>query len=71
MPPKKKKRGGASSIRDCSYCGAREGSVDGSPVHKTCGGCQTTFYCGQECQKKYWRSGHKHVCIAPEDRKAS
>ena len=45
---KKKGGGGTSSIRDCSYCGATEGSVDGSPVHKVCGRCQATFYCGQE-----------------------
>ncbi len=71
MPPKKKKGGGASSIRDCSYCGATEESVVGSPVHKACSRCRATFYCGQECQKKHWRSGHKQVCIAPEERKAS
>ena len=46
MPPKNKKGGGASSIRDCVYCGAKEGSVDGSPVHKACGRCQVTYYCG-------------------------
>ena len=69
--PSKKKKGEVTSVRDCSYCGATEGSVDGSPVHKTCGRCQATFYCGQECQKKHWRGGHKHVCIAPEERKAS
>ena len=71
MPPKKKKGGGSSSIRDCVYCGAKEGSVDGSSVHKACGQCQVTYYCGQGCQKKHWKSGHKQVCIAPEDRKAS
>ena len=71
MPPKKKKGGGVASIRDCANCGAQEGSVDGSPVHKTCGRCQIPYYCGTGCQKKHWKSGHKQVCIAPEDRKAS
>ena len=71
MPPKKKKGGGVASIRDCANCGATEGSVDGSPVHKTCGRCQIPYYCGKGCQKKHWRGGHKHVCIAPEDRKES
>ena len=71
MPLKKKKEGGVASIRDCANCGAQEGSVDGSPVHKTCGRCQIPYYCGTGCQKKHWKSGHKQVCIAPEDRKAS
>lgn len=72
MPPKKKKGGGAPSVRDCANCGASEGSIPGISVHRFCSRCQITCYCSLKCQKTHWTNGgHKHVCIAPKNRKVS
>jgi hypothetical protein len=29
---------------------------------KSCGGCESVFYCSEECQKKDWHRGHKLAC---------
>ena len=68
----KKKSGIAATpaLRDCANCGAPEGSIAGTPVHKACGKCQITFYCSTECQKTHWKTGgHKEHCVKPEDRR--
>lgn len=37
--------------------------VDGQPyVQLGCGGCQTRFYCGQDCQRADWPE-HKLICV--------
>jgi hypothetical protein len=32
-------------------------------VLKACGRCKTRTYCGRECQRRDWESGHKLVCV--------
>ena len=60
----------SSALHDCSWCGAKEGSLPGIPRHKACGQCNITFYCSVGCQKKHWKEGgHKRNCLSPEDRK--
>jgi len=45
--------------RICDQCGAAENpSVS---RFRLCGGCMTTNYCSQECQKIHWPS-HKPIC---------
>ena len=36
----------------------------GQLATKRCGRCRVTPYCGVQCQKKHWRDGHRHKCIA-------
>ncbi|ESK85093.1 hypothetical protein Moror_3640 [Moniliophthora roreri MCA 2997] len=45
-------------VRICDQCGAVE-----TPMarFRLCGGCMTTQYCSQECQKIHW-PGHKPIC---------
>lgn len=45
-------------VRVCDTCGSIE-----QPTIKfrLCGGCMTTNYCSQECQRKHWPS-HKQIC---------
>ena len=63
------KNGAAPDLHDCANCGASEGSVPGSPVHKACKRCMITYYCGVPCQTAHWkRGGHRQRCRAPEDR---
>ncbi|KAH9847995.1 MM3350-like domain-containing protein [Lenzites betulinus] len=39
----------------CAWCG--------SPSDlKACSRCKQRYYCGKECQKAHWTSGHKHEC---------
>ena len=69
---KKKKKGGAAatpSLKDCANCGASEGTVPGSPIHKPCSRCKITYYCSVRCQKHHWKvGGHKKHCVAKEER---
>ncbi|KAF8996898.1 hypothetical protein BDQ17DRAFT_1512961 [Cyathus striatus] len=44
--------------RLCDECGAIEGP---SARFRLCGGCMTTQYCSQECQKRNWPT-HKSLC---------
>ncbi|KAK2459907.1 hypothetical protein APHAL10511_008107 [Amanita phalloides] len=44
--------------RVCDQCGAVE--TPGARF-RLCGGCMTTQYCSQECQKVHWPS-HKSIC---------
>jgi hypothetical protein len=39
----------------CMMCGIATGL-------KACNGCKAVRYCGEECQKKDWKQGHRHVC---------
>lgn len=43
----------------CDTCGAVETPATGR--FRLCGGCMTTQYCSQDCQKSHWAS-HKAVC---------
>ena len=67
----KKKKGNAAtpSLKDCANCGASEGTVPGSPIHKPCSRCKITYYCSVRCQKQHWKmGGHKKRCVPKEDR---
>ncbi|KAI0925485.1 hypothetical protein AcW1_007920 [Taiwanofungus camphoratus] len=46
-------------FRLCDQCGAIEQPT--STRFRLCGGCMTTQYCSQECQKLHWPS-HKSIC---------
>ena len=41
--------------RKCEHCG-HLGDLS------WCGGCWSTFYCGQECLERGWEEGHREVC---------
>ncbi|KAH9924100.1 hypothetical protein B0H21DRAFT_886341 [Amylocystis lapponica] len=45
--------------RICDQCGSVEQPT--SVRFRLCGGCMTTQYCSQECQKSHWPS-HKAIC---------
>ncbi|KDQ52767.1 hypothetical protein JAAARDRAFT_40046 [Jaapia argillacea MUCL 33604] len=45
--------------RLCDTCGTVESPSTGR--FRLCGGCMTTQYCSQECQKSHW-SSHKAIC---------
>ena len=67
----KKKKGNAAtpSLKDCANCGAPEGTVPGSPIHKPCSRCKITYYCSVRCQKQHWKEGgHNQNCVAEEER---
>jgi hypothetical protein len=34
-----------------------------APKLKQCSRCETVRYCGADCQKAHWRSGHKQACV--------
>jgi hypothetical protein len=42
-------------VAACSTCGVKTGVL-------TCKGCRVAKYCCAACQKKDWKSGHKHQC---------
>ncbi|CDO71807.1 hypothetical protein BN946_scf184939.g31 [Trametes cinnabarina] len=52
-PPKQR------GYRVCDQCGAVEQPHVGR--FRLCGGCMTTQYCSQDCQKAHWPS-HKPIC---------
>ncbi|EKM58660.1 uncharacterized protein PHACADRAFT_88732 [Phanerochaete carnosa HHB-10118-sp] len=52
--PTPKQRG----YRMCDSCGTIE---QPNTRFRLCGGCMTTQYCSQECQKSHWAS-HKAIC---------
>ncbi len=65
------KKGNAAtpSLKDCANCGAVEGTVPGSPIHKPCSRCKIAYYCSVRCQKHHWKvGGHKKRCVALADR---
>ena len=66
---KKKKAGNAATpaLKDCANCGASEGTVPGSPIHKPCSRCKITYYCSVRCQKQHWKWRHKRECRHRED----
>jgi hypothetical protein len=33
------------------------------PASRVCSKCRCTIYCGEDCQRKHWRSGHKAHCV--------
>lgn len=44
------------------FCGnCKKPSVPGITL-KRCSGCHTQYYCGDECQTKAWKTGHKKEC---------
>ncbi|KAH8092664.1 hypothetical protein BXZ70DRAFT_1072977 [Cristinia sonorae] len=62
--PSMKQRG----YRICDQCGAVE-QPSGSRF-RLCGGCMTTQYCSQDCQKMHWAS-HKAICQHTSSAKSS
>ena len=56
----------ARPARACAHCGAVSGT-DGVRLKK-CDRCRKARYCGRQCQKAAWKSGHKEECQPqPED----
>jgi len=49
--PREEKR---QELPQCSWCGARSLTI--------CGRCRVRAYCGAECQRLDWRSGHQTAC---------
>ena len=47
---------GKKTIVPCACCGKSDKST------KRCSKCRTLYYCGVDCQKEDWKSGHKHMC---------
>lgn len=45
--------------RLCDHCSSAESSS--GPKFRLCGGCMTTQYCSQDCQRANWPS-HKAIC---------
>ena len=48
----------------CALCGY-------APAMQSCGGCAVTLYCGAECQRAHWVSGHSNECVSLRMAKAS
>lgn len=46
-----------NNMSSCANCG--------SVAKKRCSRCKSVFFCGNECQSRFWKSGHKDVCRAP------
>jgi hypothetical protein len=53
-PGKEEEKGGAWAA--CSHCGQAAAKL------RLCGGCKQRQYCGQECQRAAWKSGHRGEC---------
>ncbi|KAH8831378.1 hypothetical protein DL96DRAFT_1587581, partial [Flagelloscypha sp. PMI_526] len=47
----------ARTYRICDQCGAAESNAR----FRVCGGCLTTQYCSDECQRSHW-ADHKRIC---------
>jgi hypothetical protein len=41
-------------LTPCLVCGEKAKSV--------CSRCDSAWYCGEDCQKKHWKSGHEKGC---------
>ena len=39
----------------CKVCRRTDGVMK-------CGGCEIVTYCGRECQRLDWRTGHRQAC---------
>lgn len=48
--------------KHCAQCG-----ITCTTLYR-CDRCVQRVLCGEECQRKDWRSGHKHVCISMDVR---
>ena len=47
----------------CWHCGEEQsGSVTGRSGTSKCSQCCLARYCSQRCQKKHWKTVHKHAC---------
>ena len=46
--------GAMDSMSPCDICG--------TPTRMRCQRCNTRAYCGAECQRSDWKSGHRRVC---------
>lgn len=52
-------RSNMDSTHMCACCGrGREGGLKLKP----CSQCKVAVYCGEECQRKHWKDGHKSNC---------
>ncbi|MCF7900289.1 zinc finger MYND domain-containing protein [Candidatus Babeliales bacterium] len=45
----------------CAACFKKQENMEDGIKMKKCGGCESIFYCSQECQKIDWKK-HKEVC---------
>jgi TPR repeat protein len=57
-----RKKASASSTQ-CASCG--RGCGTGVKL-KPCSRCKAAFYCGEDCQRKHWKEGHKLSCTPKE-----
>ena len=48
----------------CDFCLKNKESGYDFQVLNKCGACKKVYYCQRECQKKAWKSYHKHECEA-------
>ena len=44
----------STSMSPCDICG--------TPTRMRCQRCNSRAYCGAECQRSDWKSGHRRVC---------
>lgn len=44
------------NLHQCAACKAYSASL------KRCSSCRNVRYCGRECQRSHWRSGHRYEC---------
>jgi hypothetical protein len=54
--------GSDASSTQCASCGR---GCEPEVKLKTCSRCKSSFYCGEDCQRKHWKQGHKSSSGAP------
>ena len=48
----------------CFHCGGKDISRGGAVKLRTCARCRQVWFCGKECMKAAWKSGHKEECYS-------
>ena len=48
----------------CDCCGKSREEL-GKTLLEYCTACKKAYYCGEDCQKKQWKAGHKKWCRKP------